>query len=141
MRTLDAFVELSRHETMTIVQVVQGIRTADIPWLRPSNETSRSFSECDTKGRQVPSAQVLLHLFMVWVFNRVVVSLLANAFYVTEAEGKGGDVFYFRKHVWRRIVRDHIPALQQNFVAVSASSQSMSLLALFFGFTPHVCID
>lgn len=104
MRHIDSFIHIGRHESITVAQVMQGIRTADIPWLK-SGVTRAIQQKCASR-------------FVTWLFNRVIAVILAQTFYVTEAEGHGTEIFYFQKHIWRHIVHRHLHEFADRFVAI-----------------------
>lgn len=83
--------------------------------LKPEHSDQRRSS------MRLPSVaqQQLFYTFLQWVYAEVVNSLIAVCFYVTEAEGRGAEVLYYRKPLWARIVRLGKQQLVQNFVPVS----------------------
>jgi hypothetical protein len=46
------------------------------------------------------SAHVLLSIVLAWIFTEVIPPLIATCFYVTEGEGTGSRVLFYRKQEW-----------------------------------------
>jgi hypothetical protein len=193
MKKIDSFTELSRHENISLSNILQGFRLRDVPWLRKSviarvgviaisgsakqdefsfendegggatqstlvdeldfqAETAhRNFQAldedrldqtlvdeeedevyCHQHGEQYTQQHTMFRKFVLWVFNRLVIPAFANAFYITEAEGHGSNLFYYHKHVWKKIIQSHIHEFQDNFLMVSILLCKSSFLDLSY---------
>lgn len=111
MKNVDIYLTQSRHETLTVEQICQGMSTVAMPWIAHcQGHTDSSDSLHLTTS--------LLHCMVYFIFNDFLNALVANIFYVTEVEGKGMQLFYFRKPTWFNIVRDHMQDFATQFYPV-----------------------
>lgn len=67
----------------------------------------------------VLAREQLFFRFIDWVFSDFINPLLSSSFYVTEVEGRGTEVYYYRKPVWAGIIQRGKQQLFSNFVPVS----------------------
>ena len=115
---------------MTLAQSLLKIRLKDIPWLRSSNRTgavratsSHSVSYLHADDASVVSAQHTaeqFHRFYFWIFEMFINPLISSSFYVTEAEGRGSEVHYFRKGVWNRLLKKAKEQMGCHFMRICA---------------------
>lgn len=119
---------------MTLAQSLLKIRLKDIPWLKSgyrteavratttsSSSTSASSIAADDVG--AISAQHIteqFHRFYFWVFEMFLNPLISSSFYVTEAEGRGSEVHYFRKGVWNRLLKKAKEQMGCHFMKICA---------------------
>ena len=62
--------------------------------------------------RQISSSRIkinnssceLFNRFYFWIFEQFINPLITSSFYVTEAEGHGSEVHYYRKGVWNKMI-------------------------------------
>jgi telomerase reverse transcriptase len=111
MRSVDAYIRLGRHESMTMSQIAKGIKTSKIPWLR-------SVRKC-LKVEKVVAAEVverdIFLNFLYWIFSSVLNSLLSCCFYVTESESTGNEVLYYRRPVWAKLLQSAASQIGSHF--------------------------
>ena len=62
--------------------------------------------------------QKLLSIFLSWIFTEFIPPLIANCFYVTEGEGTGSRVLYYRKEVWEVLRAVGEKQMNSHFVKV-----------------------
>lgn len=115
---------------MTLAQSLLKIRLKDIPWLKGSYCTgavratsSNSASSIAADGVGAMSAQRTteqFHRFYFWVFEMFLNPLISSSFYVTEAEGRGSEVHYFRKGVWNRLLKKAKEQMGCHFMKICA---------------------
>jgi Telomerase ribonucleoprotein complex - RNA binding domain len=117
---------------MTLAQSLLKIRLKDIPWLKSSHRTgaqrvrstsSHSASSLSAEGICDGSPQHTteqFHCFYFWVFEMFVNPLISSSFYVTEAEGRGSEVHYFRKGVWNRLLKKAREQMGCHFMRICA---------------------
>ncbi|KAF0638481.1 hypothetical protein FPSE5266_10706 [Fusarium pseudograminearum] len=98
MRNVDHFIRLRRFETMSLHELTQDLKIAEISWLQLHNTGAQKPSRTDTEKRLE-----ILHEFLYFVFDSLLIPLIRNNFYVTESNTHRYRVFYFRHEVWRRI--------------------------------------
>jgi Telomerase ribonucleoprotein complex - RNA binding domain len=56
--------------------------------------------------------------FYLWLFELFVNPLISSSFYVTEAEGRGTEVHYYRKGVWNRILKKAKQQMGNHFMRI-----------------------
>ena len=105
---VDSFVAMRKFESLTLHHVSQGVRLNSISWLRPPGIPSeRSMSSTDRRSRLE-----ILHEFLYYVFDSILIPLIRSHFYVTESNKHRNHLFYFRHDVWRRISEPSMASLQ-----------------------------
>jgi telomerase reverse transcriptase len=110
MKHVDAFVRLRQFESMSLHDVVQGLRLADMPWLAPpaGHPTgSQKPSLSDTRKRAD-----IFHELVYYVFDSLLMPLVRGNFYVTESAATRHRLLYFRHDVWRHIAEPAMAALR-----------------------------
>ena len=60
----------------------------------------------------------LLTIFLAWIFTEIVPHLIATCFYVTEGEGTGSQVLYYRKEEWEMLRAVGEKQMESHFVRV-----------------------
>ena len=56
--------------------------------------------------------------FYTWLFEMFLNPLINTSFYVTEAEGRGAEVHYYRKGVWNRILKKAKQQMGDHFMKI-----------------------
>lgn len=93
------FIYMRKYESMTMHDLVQNVRLKSIPWLVPDSMTgAHKLSASDKKKRTQ-----LLNEFVYFVFDSLLVPLIATNFYVTESGVHRNRLFFFRHDVWNRL--------------------------------------
>jgi Telomerase ribonucleoprotein complex - RNA binding domain len=117
---------------MTLAQSLLKIRLKDIPWLKSSHRTgalrvrsTSSHSESSLSAKDLCAgspqhATEQFHCFYFWVFEMFVNPLISSSFYVTEAEGRGTEVHYYRKGVWNRLLKKAREQMGCHFMRICA---------------------
>ena len=141
LSSVDRYVRLGQHETLTVEQLTQRMSPADIPWLAEvalllREAQSDAGTECDSDdegsgdtigNNRAPlppqhGVTLLLHAFLYWVVSDVVNPLLSCCFYCTEAEGRGSgaaaEVLFYHKGVWSELVRRGEAQMAKQFMKV-----------------------
>ena len=112
MRAIDTFVSLGRQETVTVERLRRGISLSDLPFFVPGSS-----------GEVQRDNQRMLDILFYWIFSDFVSPLLGVCFYVTEAEGRGNAVFYYRKPVWSKIVQSGRDQIYKHFVELKIGTE------------------
>mmetsp|Transcript_12724 Transcript_12724/g.22977 ORF Transcript_12724/g.22977 Transcript_12724/m.22977 type:complete len:835 (+) Transcript_12724:824-3328(+) len=89
LQMVHAFVFLNRNENMTVEEIESHVNSADVS--------------------EVP---------LEWIFSSLLVELIRNMFYCTEANGSGREVFYFHKTVWSKRCEAQLDRLCENGMLV-----------------------
>lgn len=102
------FVHLRRYETVSLHELSQGLRLKAIVWLFPTDKSrSGKLSSSDKKKREE-----LLHEFLYYIFDSLLMPLIATNFYVTESGVHRNKLLYFRHDIWMRLCRPHLESVK-----------------------------
>ncbi|KAF5026551.1 hypothetical protein F66182_1340 [Fusarium sp. NRRL 66182] len=123
MRKVDHFIKLRRFETMSLHEIIQDLKVADILWLQPRGLTDQKPSRTDTEKR----LEILLE-FLYFVFDSLLIPLIRNNFYVTESNTHRYQVFYFRHEVWRHITEPAMVDLKADMFEEVKLDEAMQVL-------------
>ncbi|GMH42417.1 hypothetical protein BSKO_10336 [Bryopsis sp. KO-2023] len=115
------FVGLNRFDTMNLSQVLSGISTKGMEWLKPGKNGSCPVSLSKSHQR------MLAH-WMWWVFAEVIIPCLRCSFYCTESEARKQDVLYFRKQVWNKMRQEALSNLKSTLYEEVPASTALSIL-------------
>lgn len=108
---IDRFVRLRRFESMSLHDVLQGMKLHDVSWLRPPKlDTGHSVSKTDYTKRRELMAELLYYLF-----DSFLMPLIRAHFHVTESNIHRNQLFYFRHDIWKKISE---PALNELKTAI-----------------------
>ncbi|KAJ5032244.1 uncharacterized protein L3040_008853 [Drepanopeziza brunnea f. sp. 'multigermtubi'] len=105
-KNIDRFIELRRFETLSLHEVTQGLKIANIAWLAPPTATGKA-SLSDTSKRWE-----LLREFIYYVFDSILIPLVRSNFHVTESNIHRYRLFYFRHDVWRSLTEPALASLK-----------------------------
>lgn len=106
-RHIYEFVTARKTESTTMHELVQGLNLKSISWLTcPHLKPDQRLSRSDQFKRQE-----LMSEFIFYLFDSLLVPLIATNFYVTESGVHKNKLLYFRHDVWRRLSRPHIDML------------------------------
>jgi telomerase reverse transcriptase len=82
------------------------VQIAGIEWLGPPNTAGTKLSQTDTNKRWE-----ILHEFIYYVFDSILIPLIRTNFHVTESVHKY-RLFYFRHDVWRSLAEPALAKLK-----------------------------
>lgn len=109
-RNIDLFVRIRRYESMSLHDVLQGMRLEHIEWLAPVNaRLDDRLSASDFKKRKELMAEILYYLF-----DSFLIPLLRAHFHITESNQQRNQLFYFRHDVWKALSEPALATLKQN---------------------------
>ena len=93
------------------MQLCHKISTKDIPWIK-------EISSLTYVNITAPSATEILHNFIYWIFSSFINNLLSVCFYITEGEGLGTQLLYYRKRIWNLMMKMGETQLEESFVLI-----------------------
>ncbi|EDP48298.1 Telomerase reverse transcriptase [Aspergillus fumigatus] len=101
---VDRFIRMRRFESLSLHEVCKGIKITSIPWL----DYSRHQHQESLPGRKLSLSDLhkrteLLHEFIYYIFDSILIPLIRSNFYVTESQIYRNQLFYFRHDVWRHL--------------------------------------
>ncbi|OLN82062.1 Telomerase reverse transcriptase 1 [Colletotrichum chlorophyti] len=104
---VDHFIKLRRFESMSLHEVADGLKVADMEWLAPPALKGKKTSQTDMKKRRE-----ILHEFLYFVFDSILIPLLRSNFYITESSSHRYRLFFFRHDVWRYVAEPAMTTLR-----------------------------
>ncbi|KAK4942219.1 Telomerase reverse transcriptase [Elasticomyces elasticus] len=131
MVSIHEFVQMRRFETMTLHKAVDGIAMRAIPWLCAPNQQGQKMSKSDHSKRQE-----LLHEFVYYLFDSLLIPLIRANFYVTESSSHRNRLFYFRHDIWRKLSEPSLAVLRLNmYSAIKPSEARQKLRSRTLGYS------
>jgi telomerase reverse transcriptase len=108
MACIDRFIRMRRFESLSLHEVVQGMKLACVPWLCPPEiEKSAKMSQSDYRKR----LEIFLEL-LYYLFDSLLIPLVRSNFYVTESSTHRNQLFYFRHDIWRKLSEPSLAVLK-----------------------------
>ncbi|EAW11871.1 telomerase reverse transcriptase [Aspergillus clavatus NRRL 1] len=105
-RHVDRFVRMRRFESLSLHEVCKGIKITCMPWLgHPANQQDEGSSQPKMSLSDLRKRTELLHEFIYYIFESILVPLIRSNFYVTESQSHRNRLFYFRHDVWRQLTQ------------------------------------
>lgn len=90
------FVRMRRNEKIDSHYLLKGYKLNDIEWL-----------SVKSKGHKPPSDHVkrkeMLTLFITWLFDDFICSLLSNNFYITDSSKNSMSMSYYQRSIWKTL--------------------------------------
>ncbi|PCH03091.1 Reverse transcriptase [Penicillium occitanis (nom. inval.)] len=102
MHQVDRFIRISRFESLSLHEVCNGFKISALRWLEPPscpNSGGQHIALSDLRKRTE-----LLHEFIYYIFDSLLIPLIRTNFYVTESQVHKNRLFYFRHDVWRTLI-------------------------------------
>ncbi|GFF73759.1 telomerase reverse transcriptase [Aspergillus udagawae] len=101
---VDRFIRMRRFESLSLHEVCKGIKITGILWLDlPGNQHQESLSGRKLSLSDLQKRTELLHEFIYYIFDSILIPLIRSNFYVTESQIYRNQLFYFRHDVWRHL--------------------------------------
>lgn len=107
-KQVDRFIRMRRFESLNLHEVCQGLKVTCIPWLEPPNISSKI---CRT---DLQKRTELLHEFIYFLYDSIVIPLIRTSFYVTESQIHRNRLFFFRHDVWRQLTEQPLTDLKSS---------------------------
>jgi len=111
-RAIYRFLTRKRFEEMTLDEAVFKMRLKEFAWF-----DSAATASSDPQQGKLKTAlhhrkhTLMLRRWIMWVFTGLVVPLLGASFYVTNVEGRGHKLFFFRHSFWLRTCKTYMDRL------------------------------
>ncbi|KAI9924072.1 hypothetical protein MW887_007311 [Aspergillus wentii] len=122
---VDQFIRMRRFETLSLHQVCKGLKITSIPWIAPPGiqDHERKLSLSDLQKRTE-----LIHEFIYYIFDSILIPLIWTNFYVTESQTHRNRLFYFRHDVWRRLIERPLAELKSSMFEEMKPDKAMRVL-------------
>ncbi|CAN6467431.1 unnamed protein product [Victoria cruziana] len=146
-RNIANFVKLRRFEKFYLKNCMHQVRTSGFPFLtefvsmchrnifRNKNEELLNVSrkDCDLLSMESFLHRKFVEVWICWLFSCLIIPVLRANFYITESENGRHSVFYYRKVLWKKIMKKYIDNLQnENFKLLDASICASDSEKLFY---------
>lgn len=112
LSVVDKYVRLSKGETLAVANLTDGIRTGSLSCFR------NTLSCLDLSFDNI---NFMFAKLMYWIFSSFINPLLAASFYITEGEGLGMTLLYYRKSSWTQMVNKGCTQVDKSFMKVVMS--------------------
>ncbi|CAG8429897.1 unnamed protein product [Penicillium salamii] len=130
LRHVDRFIKMRRFETLSLHETCKGIKITSIGWLEPPQvQTSRSETRSKIALSDLRKRTEVLHEFIFWIFESIIVPLIRCNFYVTESQTHRNRLFYFRHDVWKQLVEQPFGELKAAMFEELEPEQAKRVLA------------
>ncbi|GAQ05707.1 hypothetical protein ALT_3028 [Aspergillus lentulus] len=104
---VDRFIRMRRFESLSLHEITS------IPWLDYScNQHQESLSGRKLSLSDLHKRTELLHEFIYYIFDSILIPLIRSNFYVTESQIYRNQLFYFRHDVWRHLTLQPLATLK-----------------------------
>lgn len=122
-KKLHAYLSLKRFETMTVHELVQGVRVGDFACFR-------TVPVCADRGRasQLERSR-LVSAWFVWLMESIVQPLVRTNFYCTEGKPHKSKVLYYPRLVWQAVQQAYCESGNLGLAPVSAGDAAALFLA------------
>ncbi|KAK0567588.1 hypothetical protein OC844_000171 [Tilletia horrida] len=126
LRRASEFVSGRRYETLSLHEVLQGIRITDIPWLLPVNPRAQA------QRSTAVESQLRHELFAelaYWIFDSVLIPLLRTTFYITESAAFRNRTLYFRQDDWAAASAPLLDALKTSLFTPITHREALQVMS------------
>ena len=106
LSSIDRYIYLRRGENITVSKLRSKLKSCHMRFI-PKYEKIKA-----------ELIDVTLNHLMYWIFNDFVNPLLSVCFYVTEGEGIGSELLYYRKPTWALLMKKGEEQLKNTFTLV-----------------------
>ena len=129
LRWIQRFIHMRRFESMSLHEVVQGISLKSINWLASDPQFTAQNMSLSEKDKRTE----LLHEFIYYIFDSLMIPLIASNFYVTESGLHRNRLIYFRHDVWQRLCLPTLTAFKVGSLIPVRGVSSRSSQSSVFG--------
>lgn len=118
LKHVDEFVRMRQFESLSLHEVCKGLKVTCMPWLEPPKireQASSSYPKrCKLSLSDLQKRTELLHEFVYYIFDSILIPLIRTNFYVTESQIHRNRLFYFRHDVWHLLTEKPLQDLQSS---------------------------
>jgi telomerase reverse transcriptase len=117
---VDNFVQRRKFESMTLHEIIQGLKISAMTWLTPPGGQNKMAKSDFEKRKQ------LLAEFIYYLIDSFVIPLIRSNFHVTESSSSKNRLFYFRHDVWRKLTEPAMARLKTSMLQDMGSKLAKS---------------
>ncbi|KAJ5496602.1 reverse transcriptase [Penicillium fimorum] len=130
LRHVDQFIKLRRFESLSLHEVCKGVKITSIPWLEPPQvQTTSSETRSKIALSDLHKRTELIHEFIFWIFDSILIPLIRSHFYVTESQTHRNRLFYFRHDLWQQLTHQPFGDLKATMFEELEPDQAQRVLA------------
>ena len=113
MQQVDKFLRLRRFETVTLEDILQGLKTSQMTCFAAptTGEKGQRMSLTESNKRLELLAELIY-----WLFDSFLIPLVRCNFYVTDSSSHRNRLFYFRQDVWQAMTEPAKEDLKQRML-------------------------
>ncbi|KAL2514504.1 Telomerase reverse transcriptase [Forsythia ovata] len=148
-KNISKFIQLRRFEKFSLNQCVHKLKTSKFPLLsnKPCQLTSdmAKYSkghsgDMHKKCSELVATDIIKHRILerwiFWFFASLVSPLVQANFYITESEHDKQEVFYYRKPIWRKLMKESVTCLKaKSYCQLNHASVRQIIRKRSFGFS------
>ncbi|KAI9650201.1 Telomerase reverse transcriptase [Ciborinia camelliae] len=123
-RNVDNFISLRRFEVLSLHEVSQGIKIAEIEWLGAPSISNQKLSLTDFNKRR----EIFLE-FLYYLFDSVLIPLVRSHFHVTESNIHRQRLFFFRHDIWKSVAEPALASLKLKMFEEVKLEEAQRILA------------
>ena len=109
--SLTRFISLRKKENMALKEIMDGIKINDCDFLKFPDRGSGKKHNCDIKNKRT-----LVSKFFYWLMNSYFVTLLRNAFTISESLPRRNYMSYYRKQVFADVHALTVRDLEESMI-------------------------
>ncbi|APA07224.1 hypothetical protein sscle_02g019940 [Sclerotinia sclerotiorum 1980 UF-70] len=123
-KNVDNFIGLRRFEVLSLHEVMQGIKIAEIEWLGTPSTSNQKLSLTDFNKRR----EIFLE-FLYYLFDSILIPLVRSHFHVTESNVHRQRLFFFRHDVWKSVAEPAMASLKLKMFEEVKLKEAQQILA------------
>lgn len=119
-------VHMTRHEQMSVHQVMHSFKVTECRWLyaeRPASGKRNSGGPLDAEVRVECVGRLVL-----WIFSCYMIPLLRSVFYCTETAAHHNRIFFINKHLWSVVFSVAMHHLKHDMLQQLSEQQATEIL-------------
>lgn len=124
MHNVDRFIRLRRFESLTLHAVAENLKISSMHWLAPP----QILKDDKISSSDMNKRSSLLHEFLYYVFDSILIPLIRSNFHVTESNHHKNRIFYFRHDVWRALTEPALTKIKHTMFEEVPSMKARQLL-------------
>lgn len=119
-KSIGKFVSLKRYENMNVHEIMKGMPLSSLDVIAGSPRQKKNGNKNSIPPSEYSYRYRRCCLWFGWIFASVLVPLLRALFYCTESEAYRQRVFYYRKPVWGKMVKEaYEETISKHFYPIS----------------------
>ena len=118
LSSIDRYIYLRRGENIAVSKLRSKLKCCHMRFIQKSHSMNDGVGDGGDKKIKAGLIDVTLNHLIYWIFNDFINPLLSVCFYVTEGEGIGSELLYYRKPTWAFLMKKGEEQLKNTFTLV-----------------------